>query len=131
MAWWVEKEMGGGVQVIRRHSFAGMPTLYSFLNSALAAMPGPLSGFDTSGCPIEGEVVPISEELQQPRRLKLKDPGLQDPEARREIMKEIIAAMADDNEAGNPDVALAAWFPEGGDEPIRFPDEPVSQPCPV
>lgn len=31
--------------------------------------------------------------------------------------------MADDD-AAEPDVALAAWFPEGASEPVRFPDHP-------
>lgn len=79
--------------------------------------------FDASGRPIKGETIPFSKELQQPTRCKLKDPSLEDPEALREIWKEVIAAL-DDDDARDPDVALADWFPDGGDEPIRFPDEP-------
>lgn len=119
----MDKDIPPGVQIIRRQSFAGMPALYQFLNSASAAVPERMLRFDASGRPIKGETIPFSKELQQPTRCKLKDPSLEDPEALREIWKEVIAAL-DDDDARDPDVALADWFPDGGDEPIRFPDEP-------
>ena len=131
VAWWVDKESPPGLQIIRRQFFAGMPALFNFLNSALAAMPEGISGFDTSGCPIKEETIPCRE-MQQPRRCKLVEPSRQEPEPQQDILKDLIAVLNDydDDDAENPDVALAAWFPDGGDEPVSFPDEPSSQPCP-
>lgn len=130
VAWWVDaEEIVPGMQTIRRQFFAGMPAMYSFLNSALAAIPERMSGFDASGHRIEGRETPFSAVLEQPRRRKLEDPSLQEPNALRDIIRNILAARGDDD-AAEPDIALADWFPHGGDEPIRFPDEPSSQPCP-
>ncbi|CAL8470538.1 g10080 [Coccomyxa elongata] len=117
------------IRIIRRQFFAGMPALYDFLNRALAAVPARMVGFHTDGRRIDRTAALFSKELQQPRRRKLGDPVLQDPEAMHDMMKRLCAAMEDDD-TPDPDEVLADWFPHGGDEPIRFPDEPSSQPCP-
>lgn len=130
VAWWHDPEqLLPGIRSIRRQFFAGMPALYDFLNRALAAVPAHIVGFHTDGRSIDRTPALFSRELQQPRRRKLEDPVLHDPEAMHDIMKRFCAAMEDDDTA-DPDEVLADWFPHGGGEPIRFPDEPSSQPCP-
>ncbi len=110
-------------QLIRMQIFAGMPALYAFLDSALAALPASMIRFYSDGRPYEGRPTFCSEELQQPRRCKLDDPGLDTIDAKRDILKTFFGRMADDDPA-EPDVALAAWFPDGNSEPVRFPDHP-------
>ena len=119
--WWVDKESPPGLQIIRRQFFAGMPALYNFLNGALAALPEL----------IKDESLPCRE-LQQPRRCKLIDPSPQEPVPLQDILNDLYAVLDYyDEDARNPDVALAAWFPDGGDEPVSFPDEPsLPAPCP-
>ncbi|BDA41213.1 hypothetical protein COCOBI_01-8680 [Coccomyxa sp. Obi] len=110
-------------QLIRQRYFVGMPALYTFINSTLAALPESMLGYHCDGSRYEGNLTVCSQELQEPRRCKLIDVALEQPEAKLDVLKTFFG-MLDDDDAAKPDVSLAAWFPEGGDEPVRFPDHP-------
>ncbi|CAL8470513.1 g10055 [Coccomyxa elongata] len=72
-------------QLIRMQIFAGMPALYAFLDSALAALPASMLGFYSDGRRYEGRPTCYSRVLERPRRCELDDPGLETLEAKREL----------------------------------------------
>ena len=87
MAWWLDpKQVVPDKQFIRMQIFAGMPALYVFLDSALAALPKSMLGFYSNGRRYKGTPTLCSKMLKRPRRCKLIDHGLHTPEARRDIL---------------------------------------------
>ncbi len=80
-------------QFIRMQIFAGMPALYAFFDSALAALPASMMGFYSDGRRYEGRPTFSSSVLQEPRRCKLDDPGLETLEAKREILTNFFRKM--------------------------------------
>ncbi|BDA45888.1 hypothetical protein COCOBI_07-6750 [Coccomyxa sp. Obi] len=122
VAYWCDpKRVLPDKQLMRMQIFAGMPKLYAFLDSALAAVPESMLGYHTDGRRDEENATCLREELEQPRRCKLVDPALERPEVRQEILRTFFAKMNIDDDAANPDVALADWYPDGGHRASRVP----------
>jgi hypothetical protein len=132
VAFWLdEAEVLPGKQIIRRQFFAGMPALYEFINNALKAVPAAMLGRHRSGRPMNARQITLcSQKMRDPGRRKLTDPGLRSREARLDVIKTCFAALNEEDTA-DADAALAAWYPNGGDQPLHYPDHPSPQPCPL